>query len=456
MSKRGQQRIIFPWETRKWPEIKSKLTDKIVSIIDMDSKISSMYSRKLRPRQIYELFNKYYLDEQYAKDRVPQELFIDSIIPHMQKLIEIAPKTFREFDSRLLLPGTKTNIVLTRPQVATLMACIWFGLFEYDYISKGKYKLEDFPEPTFINIFSCENVFTLQCIINYFSRVYQYMNDNDKDNRNLFTAGNIIISRNVLSESPDWINNPASISDIYLGDGPTIDDSPAKMHAVFAHEFIGGDMFKSSLTQEEITLLIRPECLLTTLFCAKLNPNETVTVLGAEKMSQYIGYGSSVRFVSNFIDSTPKGYSSDDTEVMLQQAVIFMDASIRTSGIAQFIDDFERDLNKAYCGFSSLMFSNPSEQIASGNWSYGFNGHNMQIKFIQQVLAASASNKCLIYHPFVHDFEERVIPFIDWIKRNNFTVGELFSMYIELIKNSYSGPNTRLGDLDIFESLYDM
>ncbi|QYB17664.1 poly(ADP-ribose) glycohydrolase [Pacmanvirus S19] len=456
MSKKEQQRIIFPWETRKWPEIKAKLAEKIVSIIDMDSKISIMYPRKLRPRQIYELFNKYYSDEQYAKDRISQEFLIEKIIPHMQKLIETAPKTFRGFNSRLLIPNIKTNIVLTRPQVATLIACMWFGLFEYDYVSKGRYKLDDFPEPTFINIFSCDNVFTLQCVINYFTRVYQYMNDDDIDNRNLFAAGNIIISRNVLVEKPNWDNNDTLISDIYIGDGPTIDDSPAKMHVAFAHEFIGGDMFKGSLTQEEITLLIRPECIATTLFCAKLNQNETITVLGAEKMSQYIGYGSSARFVSNFIDLAPKGFSADETEVMLQQAVIFMDASIRTSGLAQFIDDFERDLNKAYCGFSSLRFSNPNEQVASGNWSYGFNGHNMQIKFIQQILAASAANKCLIYHPFVRDFEERVIPFIDWINRNQFTIGELFTMYKELIKISYSGPNTRLGDLDIFESLYDM
>jgi hypothetical protein len=34
------------------------------------------------------------------------------------------------------------------------MAGIWFGLFDYNYISKGPLRIEDFPEPTFINVFA--------------------------------------------------------------------------------------------------------------------------------------------------------------------------------------------------------------------------------------------------------------------------------------------------------------
>lgn len=449
------QKIIGPWELKKWADTKRKIMDKINSIVDMDTKISSMYTGKLRPRQITELFNTYYSND--MNDKIPQAHFIDKIIPFMQKLLDNAPKTFRGFDTRILAPGRNDNLVLTRPQVATIIAGVWFGLFDYNYITKGDLKMEDMPDPTFINIFISQNIFALQCLMNYFARVYQYMNDPEETSRDLFNAGNIIIKRTVLTEEIDWINSEVPISEVFIGDGPTVDDTPAKMQVAFAHEFIGSsDMFKSSLTQEEVMLLIRPECLVAALFCAKLTDRETITIMGAEKMSQYCGYGSSIRFAGNYIDPSPKGYSSDETEVMTQCAVVFMDASPRTSGKSQFIDDFQRDLDKAYCGFNSLKFTKPGTQIASGNWSYGFNGNNMQLKFIQQMLAASQASKCLIYHSFGRDFEDQVTSFISWIQRNDFTVGDIFRMYLQLLRDCYSGPSTRLNDLDVFECMKDI
>jgi hypothetical protein len=89
-----------------------------------------------------------------------------------------------------------------------------------------------------------------------------------------------------MRTTPDWKDSDVPISEIFIGDG-NIDDSPAKMHVAYAHDFIGGDLFKNSLTQEEVVLLIRPECFAATLFCAKLDDNEVITILGAEKMSQY-------------------------------------------------------------------------------------------------------------------------------------------------------------------------
>lgn len=457
MSSNKLQRLIWPWETRKWPEIKSKITDKIHSIVDMDSRISSMHRGKMRPRQITELFTTYYADDAYAKDRVPQEVLINNIIPCIQKLIDNAQKTFRGFNSKLLTPGVETNISFTRPQVATIIACIWFGLFNYNYVSKGEYKIEDFPEPTLMNVFSNQNIFVLQCILNYFARVYAAINSQDKDEQALFNGSIVVLQRNVFpkEKSIDWINSDIPIGEICIGEG-NVDDSPAKLHVVYAHDFIGGDMFKGSLTQEEVMLLTHPECLIATLFCARLESNEALTIFGAEKMSQYTGYGSSVKFVSNYVDSSPHGFSADETEAMVQRCLIFIDASPRTSGQNQYIHDFDRDLTKAFIGFNSISFSKSGTQISTGNWTYGFNGNNMQIKFIQQILAAAAADKCLIYHPFGRDFEDRVLPFIDWIMRNDFTIGDLYALYIDLMKKCCSGPHSRLNDLDVFSALMDM
>lgn len=448
------QRIIFPWQSQKWTDIKSKIVEnKITSIPDMDTRISSMYAGKIRSRQITEIFNSYYSDSQYAVDRIPQQDFVNKIIPFMQKLIGDAPKIFRGVEIPAMVPGIPTNITFTRPQVATIIACLWFGLFNnYTYVSRGEYKLDQFPDATFAFLFSGQNIFALQCIINYFVRVYHYMNNEDENVRDLFAAGNIIIKRSVVQPGFDWGSSAAPITEIAIGEGFS-DDAPCKMHVAFAHEFIGGmELFKETTCQETVIILTRPETIVASLICGRLACNESITILGAEKMTLHTGYGSSARFAGNYEDPSGYGYAKEDTEVMRQCATIFIDASPRTSGKAQFIDDFVRDIEKAYCGFSSLRFKKV-EDIATGNWGYGFNGNNVQIKFIQQVIAASQAGVNLIYYPFGREFEDRVVQFIDWLVRSQVTVGELFQIYQELINDCYSGPNSRLSDLDIFDCL---
>lgn len=448
------QRIVWPWETTKWPEMKRKITDKINSIVDMDSRIASMFYGKIKPKIITELFNLYYSDTQLLS-KVPQDVFIEKIIPMMQKFIEDAPKTFKGFDSRVLLPGQDTNVCLTRPQTATLIVGIWFGIFNYNYLSKGQCTIEDFPEPTFLHIFLNQNMFALQCILNYFHRVYKYINSTNTSLIDIFNAGNIIIQRSVLTENliPKWMESTVPITDISIGEG-LIDAAPTKMHMAFAHEFIGGNLFQRSLSQEEIVLLVRPESLMATIFCARMNDNEAIVVMGAERMSHYSGYGAGVKFQGNFQDETPLGYSKDQCEVMLQSSIIFVDASKRTSSNAQFVGDFQRDLNKVYCGFDTLQFGRSGVQIAGGNWAYEFNGNNMHIKFIQQVLAATQSGKSLVYYPFSREFEEKLLPFIEWIINQKLTVGELFEKYVRMI-DSCTSTGTRMGELDIFACIID-
>jgi hypothetical protein len=78
----------------------------------------------------------------------------------------------------------------------------------------------------------------------------------------------------------------------------------------------------------------------------------------------------------------------------------------------------------------------------------------MQVKFIQQVLAASYANKCLVYHPNNNDFEEQVIPFIEWIMDNKLTIGDLYVSYLSAIKNCFSEKSSR-NNIDIFARIMD-
>lgn len=454
MIKKDTQRIIWPWATKKWADVYAKITDKISSIVEMDAVITTIFIGKLKPRQITNTFNLYHNDEQYARDRLSTEQIVNEIIPFMQKLIKDAPKTFKDFDSRVLVPDVASNIVFTRPQIATILACIWFGLFDYNYISGGKFTIDSFPEPSFINIFTNQNIFALQCLMTYFNKIRQYMTNPDEDVRAIFSASNVIFKRAVLTGEIDWINSEVPICRIQTGHDIYVDKEPTKLFTAFAHEYIGGDMFRGPLTQEEIMLLVFPECIVATLICGVLGNKESLTVFGVERISDYSGYGSSVRFTGRYEDITPRGYSPDETEVMIQRGIIFIDACPRTSTKSQFIDDFMRELDKAYCGFSSLNFSRDGEPIACGNWSYGFNGNNMQLKLLQQILAASQAGKSIVYCP-VGDLANSMKDYLFYFEKNTekFTVGAILCAYIEIIKEKYTGSAARIHDIDIFTSI---
>lgn len=476
----------MPWESKKWPTIKQRMSDKITSMIDLDSRITAQRigkSAKLRPRQVSEKFTEYY--DNYARSiesgsasSYPvdtahnQQYFIDKVLPMMQKLIIDGPKNFRKFTARIVTGDT--NLVLSRIQTATIIACMWFDLFTYPYLSAPRDvknpktnnlnakipKLSDFPEPTLVNCFINSSLFPLSCMIEYFTRLEQYLSststtDDDSNEKLRFMAGNIIIKRTVMSQTPDWAtsNKPlivkllksqntksaSEIADVY---------SRVKLKIASAHDILGGDMFGAGISQEEVMMLTYPECLVATLFCPILLEGETITVFGTERFSNYSGNGGGVRWAGPCHDETPLGYSSDDTEVMYQNGIIFMDAGQKTSMHSQLIDEFGRDLDKAYCGLSSLKFKK-RETVLGVNWTYGFNGNDMQIKFIQQLLAAGQSDKMLLYSAHTNDFEENVEYFINWIVRSKLTVGDLFCAYLDMCRDYMKDKSIRRG-LDVF------
>lgn len=461
------QHVVWPWEGPQWPAIRSKLTDPIPNVVELDSRIASLRSAKTRPRLLHEMFDAYYSCDDYINVRPSMEFFFGKILPMLQKLVLDAPKTFKGFSGRLLLPQQNTNITITRIQAATIVAGIWFGLFDYDYVSPGRIKINEFSEPTFMYAIESANTTVFQFLISYFTRLYYYISDDDTPlvslkpgtvapggiaiDKSRFHSGSIIIKRNVINAKPDWENIMDPIIDPAVGEGHP-DDSYALMHTAYAHQFIGGDMFKASLTQEELLLLIRPECLACLIFCARLDPNESISVFGAEKVSQYNGIGSSIRFLEPYYDTTPAGITRNIS--IIRNCVVFIDATQKSSSGSQMVDDFDRDLAKAYCGMMSIDSTDKEISIACGNWAYGFNGSHMQVKFIQLLLASSLAKKTLEYYPIGRDFETELLPFIDWVQREELTISDLYGMYIDLIGSLPK--NSRLGDLNVFESIMDM
>ncbi|XP_066397529.1 poly(ADP-ribose) glycohydrolase 1-like [Miscanthus floridulus] len=51
--------------------------------------------------------------------------------------------------------------------------------------------------------------------------------------------------------------------------------------------------------------MINPELIVGMLFMASMEDNEAIEIFGAQRFSQYMGYGSSFHFVDDYLDTEP-------------------------------------------------------------------------------------------------------------------------------------------------------
>jgi len=206
----------------------------------------------------------------------------------------------------------------------------------------------------------------------------------------------------------------------------------------FANKSIGGGVLRWGCVQEEIRFVLSPELIVSRLFVQELAANEVVIITGSERFSSYKGYADTFAWAGDFVDNTPF-----DSKNRRQTQIVAMDA-IQLSGSAnsQFsIDNVERELNKAYCGFYSSS-GNKLSPVASGHWGCGvFNG-SKDLKSIIQWAASTVAGRPLVYFTFADDlFAEAMKAIIDIFKEKNVTVGDALKAvqeYAALLEDSKS------------------
>jgi hypothetical protein len=456
------QHIILPWDSPKWELIKERLTPEIKSIADLDNRIVMLHSGKIHARILIDLFNKYFSDNT-IRDQYSEADIIDKLIPLLRELILNGKKIFNGKVLRVLSEGS-CNITMTRQQVAVLLACAWFGLFNFygiNHLSPGAVKLRNFSKFGLIDLFMSGNVHAFQCILRYFMRVNEYINGKNIAIKKLFESSVIIYHRRELLPQcvPNFARCDKPLCDVDVG-GP-IDAFPEHIFKVnFSTPYICENCFRDcNLNYEEIMFLMHLECFPATLLVSSLRDNDSLIILGAEKMSTLGGFGSNVRYDShyNYDASTahmpPTGRSSSGNENIIKSAIICIDASRAYDQRAQLIENFDRDLLKAYCGFSAFNF--PDNTIMTGHWSSITFSGNTQLKFLQQLLAASICDKNIVYYITSRDFEEQIDEFIKFIRETDLLVGELYQMYRMLMERCIRG-KVRLSELNIFDALMDM
>ena len=125
-------------------------------------------------------------------------------------------------------------------------------------------------------------------------------------------------------------------------------------------------LFKSATgrLQEEILFSIKPECLVSMLICEKLEANECIMINGAERFSDYSGYGFDFTWKGDYIDNSERDDNGNIlTKIGCIDAVPYFNKNFTA------LQKFERDLNKAYCAFQTNQ-DDKELSVATGNWGY--------------------------------------------------------------------------------------
>ncbi len=179
-----------------------------------------------------------------------------------------------------------------------------------------------------------------------------------------------------------------------------------------------------------------PELAVSMLFCAVMQRNEAIIITGAERFSSYAGYGFSLRYGGNYVDSRARvggalavgsggggggGGDGGDMTTMaaaaagagaaevaagtLESCVIAIDAlpAFSRRVRAQYsLDYIARELLKAYAGFSAegAECGHLMQRIATGKWGCGAFGGEPQLKAVVQWLAASRAGRTLVFCVF--------------------------------------------------------
>ncbi|EPB77283.1 poly glycohydrolase [Ancylostoma ceylanicum] len=285
------------------------------------------------------------------------------------------------------------------------------------------------------NIFHGSNPLShvkLRFILNYFSLVLKRM-----------PTGCVSFRREVVEKDalPNWEADETSVPLVAVASDGSIEDSYGCLQVDFANEYIGGGVLNSGAVQEEIRFLICPEMIVSCLLCEKMGPLEAIHIVGAQRYSDYTGYGETLEWarLENY------GFEPRDCFRRVICEVVAMDAKL-FKPIARAVqyrpENIDRELNKAFTGFRSTQ--RPTRPIATGNWGCGVFGGDKELKSLIQMIAAAKVGRDMIYYTFSNEeFERSMNEHYEKLVQKKATVGSIYKALLSYRKERERNPRLK-------------
>ena len=247
---------------------------------------------------------------------------IFELIPFIADLALRADQLFPE-PMPLLAQGMSRPVSVSRLQVASILANAFFNTIP-EQNTKTMQTL------TFIDIlnvsFFASQLTKLTCILEYFRQIREHETKGDTD----YLNRRITFQRRFLSieTTPNYSESTAQLLGFKSLPTGLIEDAHGCLQVDFANRFIGGGVLVTGNVQEEIRFVLSPECMFSLMICEYMLPNEAIIItgdlinnlfyihqqigdlclcisLGAEKFSNYTGYGGGFKFEGSYVDENP-------------------------------------------------------------------------------------------------------------------------------------------------------
>ncbi|KAL0774754.1 hypothetical protein Bca101_039906 [Brassica carinata] len=442
--------------------------------------------------------------------------WFDEIIPALARLLLQLPSLlemhFQKADD--VVSGVKTGLRLLEPQqagvvflsqfvlldfirfedsgtcvlkssdlelIGALLACGFFCLFPVSNRGAKHLSVINFDNlfASLYESYSESHESKIRCIMHYFERVCSCM-----------PTGTVSFERKILpaeyhnssTTAPDadfWSKSDISLCAFKVRSSGLIEDqSDNALEVDFANKYLGGGSLNRGCVQEEIRFMINPELIAGMLFLPRMDDNEAIEIVGAERFSCYTGYASSFRFAGDYIDKkTVDAFKRRRTRIVAIDALCSLDnlreinkalcgfliqsktwqhqnkgdndiqlASNDDSGLLHTetstshgaaLDDAETNREKQASNFvrdveGSDCMDHEDVGVATGNWGCGVFGGDPELKAMIQWLAASRARRPFIsYYTFGAQALENLDQVTKWILSHDWTVGDLWNMMLE-------------------------
>lgn len=406
------------------------------SIQRLDSEMVSACKPMLSVGAVTDCFKTYFEDE---KNSFSRDIVFGEIIPCINRLIIEAPDIMQDVVVAPLPAARTESHSYTRLQIAVMIAHMWYNAYaEYDYLPEDV-DANDFCMPSFINIFTKRQNFALACVMRYFYYVCSRMDSQE------WCEKRVIYRRyhHVRPAPPSPVAVNAAI-----GCTSDFDDLASRVHVVSANETVCGWCFAKTLTQEEAVMLVRPELLLLMLIAPKPGQASLNCVIGAEKITSYVGIGSSL--TCNGSAQEELSYAAVvDGSMVAQIAHVFVPAANCTAVETQYIRTFRHDISQLFVAFSALPV-HADDSVSIGTFTYGLNGCPHRLRVIQVAIAASLAGVSAVYCTVDPEVQTALTEFAEWSRER--TVDDVIEAYDRQINARWNQDGIRM-ETDVVEML---
>ncbi|CAL2041824.1 unnamed protein product [Caenorhabditis brenneri] len=214
-----------------------------------------------------------------------------------------------------------------------------------------------------------------------------------------------IKSENFMENQFEKLKNSKQLSEISIRNDLLIEETALCTQVDFANKHIGGGVLRLGGVQEEIRFLMCPEMMVSMLICDKMEPDEAISIVGAQVYSSYTGYSGKLKWR----ELQPKDalqnqyrdkFNRIQTECLAINAIKFFGHPSRNLGTQLQEQNIQKELTKAAVGFAAHGPEFDEVPIFSGWWGCGAYSGNKPLKFLIQLMAASIANRPLVMCTF--------------------------------------------------------